>query len=384
MKRIAIVAGEKSGDYLGAEIVKAIKVKHPDAQFCGLAGPLMQEAGVESLAEMDKISIMGFDGLWSSLREILAIRKKLYTHFLKWQPDVFVGIDVPDFNLGLEIKLKKSGIPIAHCVSPTVWAWRGKRIHKIKRAINVMLALFPFEADYYRSHQAPVRCIGHPLAKQVREWALSSEFNQLAPKTKPIRIAILPGSRMSEVSRLAGVMFAAAKQLQQSHPQVEFVVPAANRSLHAYMAELPEYDDSVVSIVDGFSRDVLASSDIAILASGTAALEAALFAKPMVVLYKVSKFTAWYAGRTMQVDHYSMPNHLTSPPAVREFVQEEANPENIVSEVTRLIDDAAYYATMHTALAAIAPTLDLETGSLVCDALEQLVNDKHAFELQHD
>jgi lipid-A-disaccharide synthase len=373
LKKIAIVAGEKSGDYLGSKIVSALKKRHPNAEFVGLAGPLMQAQGVRSLAEMEKISIMGFDGLLSSIFEILSIRKKLRDFFLDWQPDVFIGIDVPDFNLGLELKLKQSGTPVAHCVSPTVWAWRGGRITKIKRAIHKMLALFPFEEDYYKRHDTPVVCIGHPLANQVRNWVLPNEFIEAFPKKKERRIAILPGSRMSEVGRLAATMFAGARALASKFEHIEFVIPAANSKLADYMRDLEEFDPSIMRIADGYSRDVLASSDIAILASGTAALEAALFAKPMVVMYQVSKLTAWHAGRTMQVSHYSMPNHLTSPPAVKEFVQEEANVENLVGEVSRLLEDHDYYQTMQAVLAAIAPELDKDFGLLSAKAIEDLV-----------
>ena len=383
LQRVAIVAGEASGDALGAEVVAAIKARHPHVEFVGLAGPLMQAQGVTSLAEMDKISIMGMDGLWSSLREILAIRSHLYHRFVDWKPDVFIGIDVPDFNLGLEIKLRRHGIPVAHCVSPTVWAWRGGRIRKIKRAVDVMLALFPFEVDYYRRHQAPVLGVGHPLARQVLDWHPSPEFVQRWPVSdKRRRIALLPGSRMSEVSRLAPTMLAAARVLQERYPDLEWILPAAKPKLAQAIRDLPEFDPSVVTLIDGFSRDVLNSCHLAVLASGTAALEAALFAKPMLVLYKVSRLTEWYAGRSMQVTHYSMPNHLTSPPAVTEYVQNEVTVDNVVSEVARLLEDADYYQTMHSALSAIAPTLNRPTGELVATALEELARDPNFFKKQ--
>ncbi len=373
LSKIAIVAGEKSGDYLGSEIVKVLKARHPNAEFVGLAGPLMQAQGVRSLGEMEKISIMGFDGLLSSILDILAIRRRLKRYFLQWRPDVFIGIDVPDFNLGLELDLKAAGIPITHCVSPTVWAWRGGRINKIKRAIHQMLVLFPFEERYYQLHDTPVVCIGHPLAKQVRDWQLPSEFLREFPKQQRIRIAVLPGSRMSEVGRLAPIMFAGARALAAKFGDVEFLVPAANAHLATHMRGLEEYDPALIRIVNGYSRDVLFSSDLAVLASGTAALEAALFAKPMVVMYKVSALTAWHAGRTMQVSHYSMPNHLTSPPAVREFVQEQATVENLVTEVSKLLQDGHYFMQMQQALAAIAPELDRDFGLLSAQAIEGIV-----------
>ena len=168
--KIGIVAGEASGDLLGADLIQSIKSQCPDAEFIGLAGPLMQQQGAVSLAEMEKISIMGVAGVLKSLFELIAIRRTIKKKMLAWRPDVFIGIDVPDFNLGLEVKLKAAGIPTVHYVSPTVWAWRGHRIHKIRRAVNLMLTLFPFEETYYKKQNIAVKFVGHPLAKQVLDW----------------------------------------------------------------------------------------------------------------------------------------------------------------------------------------------------------------------
>ncbi|MFT6033348.1 MAG: lipid-A-disaccharide synthase, partial [Arenicella sp.] len=173
--KIGIVAGETSGDYLGSELIKAFKVRYPDAEFVGLAGPLMKQQGAVSLAEMDKISIMGIAGALKGVFEIFSIRKKIQDYMFQWRPDVFIGIDVPDFNLRLEINLKQAGIPTVHYVSPTVWAWRGKRITKIKRAIDLMLTLFPFEEVFYQQRNTPVKYVGHPLAKQVLSWHVSDD-----------------------------------------------------------------------------------------------------------------------------------------------------------------------------------------------------------------
>lgn len=377
MKKIGIVAGEKSGDYLGSELIKSIKRRYPDAEFIGLAGPLMQEQGAVSLAEMDKISIMGIAGALKNLFVILGIRRKIQQHLLAWQPDVFIGIDVPDFNLSLEINLKEAGIPTVHYVSPTVWAWRGKRIHKIKRAVNLMLTLFPFEQTFYEKNNTPVRYVGHPLAKPVIDWQVSNESKQainIAPNKK--LIAVLPGSRSSEVSQLAPIMLEACTRLSNKYSGLQFVIPAANEKLYRFLTEELHSDDTVVNVIQGHSRDVLASAHVAILASGTAALEAALFAKPMVVMYKVSQFEEWYAARTMVVKHFSMPNHLTNPPIVKELIQSDATVENAVAEVSRLLDNQRYYESMQNALSAIAPALSEESGELVCDAIEQLLAEK--------
>jgi lipid-A-disaccharide synthase len=376
--KIGIVAGEKSGDYLGSELIKAFKLRYPDAEFVGLAGPLMQEQGALSLAEMDKISIMGIVGALKGAFEILSIRKTIRDYMLEWRPDVFIGIDVPDFNLILEIKLKQAGIPTVHYVSPTVWAWRGKRITKIKRAINLMLTLFPFEEAFYQQRNTPVKYVGHPLAKEVLSWTLSDDARQAIdlPENKRL-IAVLPGSRMSEVSRLAPVMLQACSQLAMRYPDLEFVIPAASEKLHSYLIEQAKEVAPQVRVINGYSRDVLALSHMSVLASGTAALEAALFAKPMVVMYKVSRFEEWYAARTMEVEHFSMPNHLTNPPIVTELIQDRATAANMLSEVSKLLDDESAYQSMSNVLAELAPRLSEESGELACDAVEALLNTRN-------
>lgn len=377
--KIGIVAGEKSGDYLGAELIKSLKLRHPNAEFVGLCGPLMQAEGGVSLAEMDKISIMGIAGAVKGLFDILSIRRTIRAHMLSWQPDVFIGIDVPDFNLGLELKLKQAGIPTVHYVSPTVWAWRGERIHKIKRAVDLMLTLFPFEEAFYQKHRMPVKYVGHPLAKSILEWQVDAAVKAqiLANESANKRlIAVLPGSRMSEVSRLTPIMLRACKQLISAYPDLEFLIPAANNQIASYLHEQIAIERSPVRVIMGHSRDALALCHLSVLASGTAALEAALFAKPMVVMYKVSKLNEWYAARTMSVKYFSMPNHLTNPPAVPELIQAHANVDNLVAEVDKLLSDQQYYQSMREALSAIAPALCEDSGQLVCDAIGSLLTSK--------
>jgi len=377
--KIGIVAGEKSGDYLGSEFIKSMRARYPDAEFVGLAGPLMIEQGASSLAQMDKISIFGLEGLFSSVREILAIRNKLFKHFVEWQPDVFVGIDVPDFNLRLERKLKQNGIPIVHYVSPTVWAWRGGRINNIRKSVDLMLVMFPFEKDYYRKQNTPVKYVGHTLAQQIADWRIDKNLlNSIAVKGKKI-IALLPGSRMSEVSRLANPMLEGAQALAQRFDDIKFVIPAANPKIKRYLEQHFETNASSIQIIDGHARDVLASCELAVLASGTAALEAALFSKPMVVMYKVSWLSAFVFGRTITVSHYSMPNHLTKPPAVKELIQGDATKQNLIAEVSRLLEDKPYFEQMQRALSEIRPMLTANSGELVCDAIDDLLTAKSSF-----
>lgn len=369
---IGIVAGEKSGDYLGAQLIKAIRVQHPEARFIGLCGPQMQAQGAVTLAEMDKISIMGLEGLFGSLREILAIRKSLFQHFRDNPPDVFIGVDVPDFNLTLEKKLRALGIPAVHCVSPTVWAWRSGRVKKIRKAVDLMLTLFPFETDFYNKHSVPVSYIGHPLAKEIQDWPDCSELRSSLLADGQTLIALMPGSRMSEVSRLAEPMIEAANLLAAKRQDVRFVIPAASDKIKQWLDQKITAD-MPITLLDGQSRDVLAACDLVALASGTAALEAALFAKPMVVMYKVAWLSAAVFGHTIQVEHFSMPNHLTDKPMVPELIQKEASSANLLIELERLLGDQQYREQMRAALAQIAPRLAEDSASLAADSVLELI-----------
>ena len=378
--KIGIVAGEASGDLLGADLIRAIKSEYPNAEFLGLAGPLMQKQGAVSLAEMEKISIMGIAGVIKSLFELIAIRRTIKKKMLAWRPDVFVGIDVPDFNLGLEVQLKEAGIPTVHYVSPTVWAWRGHRIHKIRRAVNLMLTLFPFEETYYRKHKIAVKFVGHPLAQEVLAWRADEKLrNKLNVDPSKHLVALLPGSRMSEVSRLAPIMLEAAAQLLARRSDIQFVIPAANAKIRDYLEPLVhemlgKQVPVEMVVVEGHSRDVLSLCHCVALASGTAALEAAMFAKPMVVMYKVAKMEEWYAARTMQVEHFSMPNHLLNPPPVPELIQDNATTENLLLELVKLLDEPDYYAELEQKLATIRPALSLDSSQLASAAILALAD----------
>jgi len=380
--KVGIVAGEKSGDYLGSELIKTIKARYPQAEFVGLCGPQMMQQGATTLAEMDKISIMGFEGLLSSLREIVQIRRTIRNHMLAWRPDVFIGIDVPDFNLALERKLKESGIPTVHYVSPTVWAWRSKRIKKIRKAVNLMLTLFPFEETFYIKNDTPVKFVGHPMANKVANWQIDELLKNKCKVEGQKLVAVLPGSRMGEVSKLAPIMFETTKVLAEQYPDLSFVVPAASDKIRSYLVDTLNAAQYPVTIIDGRSQDLLALCDLTLLASGTAALEAALFAKPMVVMYKVGKLNEFIGRHTLVVEHVSMPNHLVNPPIVVELLQQDATVENAVTEISRLLDEPEYYRKMQDALSEIAPKLDLPSSDLAFDAIEALLFERAASESQ--
>ena len=372
--KIGIVAGEKSGDFLASQLIKALRQHYPDAKFVGLCGPLMQAEGAQTLAEMDKISIFGLEGLFGSIREILAIRKKLFDYFSAEPPAVFIGVDVPDFNLRLEQKLKQKGIPTVHYVSPTVWAWRSGRVKKIRRAVNLMLTLFPFEERFYQQHQVPVKFVGHAMANDALSWSVPAGFRESLLGGGETLIAMLPGSRTSEVSRLAPEMIEGAEQMLTTRPGLRFVIPAANKKILLWLQQQYPNLNPAIRIINGQSRDLLACCDCAVLASGTAALEAALFAKPMVVMYKVARLSALVFGHTIRVQHFSMPNHLTSRPVVPELIQAEATSQNMQTELARLLDDRAYFSSMRDELATIAPMLSGDSSAIAAAAIAELIN----------
>jgi lipid-A-disaccharide synthase len=359
--RIGIVAGEPSGDILGAGLIAALKQRLPQARFEGICGPRMQALGCQTLHPMESISLLGFEDLLGKIRGILKIRRELAERFAADPPDVFVGVDVPDFNIGLEAKLKSRGIPTVHYVSPTVWAWRGYRIGKISRAVDHMLTLFPFEAEYYRRHHVPVTFVGHPMADEINE----------EPQTGPARrrlglaedgqlVALLPGSRRSELRRLAGRIVATANWLQQRHPDLRFVVPLVNEEHEEKIRRCIAREGVAGLNLDlrvGHSRDAMAAADVVLLASGTAALEAALVGRPMVVTYRLSWLSYFLIRLLAHVRYYSMPNNLAGRELVPELIQGDAVPEKLGRAVEALLEDPeaaartrAEFAQMHDSL----------------------------------
>ncbi len=375
---VGIVAGEVSGDALGAGFISEFKTLYPNARFVGVGGPRMREAGCNLLYEMGEIGLMGLDGVSRRLIAILGIRNSLFGKFLYAKLDVFVGVDVPDFNLSLAARLKKNGIPTVHYVSPTVWAWRAYRIHKIRRSVSRMLVLFPFEVEYYRKHRVPASFVGHPIADQIRQPDRERARRDLGLDIKIDHrlIALLPGSRSYEIQRHAEIMINAARLLHQSDPAFEFVLPFASPGMRQiFFDRLGEVPDLPVTFHDGRSREVLEASDFAILASGTAALEAALMERRHVVVYKVSPLT-WIIFRMLRkVTHYSMPNHLLSKPAIPELTQRHASAENICECVRKLIDDTGQAKWLEGEFRALRQQLQVnasrKAAECVADMLEK-------------
>jgi lipid-A-disaccharide synthase len=339
--RIGVLAGEASGDILGSRVLAALRSQHPNLIVEGIGGPLMQAQGLDSMYPMERLSVMGFIEPLKRLPELLRIRRQVFHHFRDNPPDVFLGIDAPDFNLRLEYLLRRSGVTTAHLVSPSVWAWRRRRIHKIRRAVDLMLCLFPFEIAIYQQHGVPVSFVGHPLADEIapHENPLAARAALgLVPPGK--LLALLPGSRGGEVRLLAPPFLDAARLLYQADPQLSFVLPAANAARHAELTELLNgYPDLPLTLVSGRSREVLAGADAVLLASGTATLEAALLKRPMVVAYRMGWLSWWLISSMVKTPYAALPNVLAGRAVVPELLQGEASPAAMVAAVGTLLAD---------------------------------------------
>ncbi|KZY61970.1 lipid-A-disaccharide synthase [Oleiphilus sp. HI0071] len=332
---IGIVVGEVSGDILGSGLMSEILKRHPNATFSGIGGPLMLEQGFETLFPMERLSVMGLFEVLGRIFELIGIRRALKRHFVEKRPDVFIGIDAPDFNIGLELQLRQAGIKTAHYVSPSVWAWRQKRVFKIARAVDLMLTLFPFEAKFYKQHRVSVRFVGHPLADliPISSDRSKARANLGLTEAGPI-VAILPGSRAGEISRIAESFFGAAEQIKNKSPNVRFVIPCVNANRRAQVLEILERFPALeVELIDGRSREVMAASNVVLLASGTATLECMLMKRPMVVAYRLNKLTYWVMQRLIKTPYVALPNLLAGKELVPELLQDDATVSNISAAV---------------------------------------------------
>ena len=374
--RIGIVAGELSGDYLGAGLMRELRRLYPDIHFQGIGGERMLAESMESFYPLETLSVMGLVEVLRHLPELLRIRRDLCRRFLAQPPDVFIGIDAPDFNLGLERRLKQHGIPTVHYVSPTVWAWRQGRVKTIRRSVDQMLSIFPFEPEFLERHGIPTTFVGHPLADAIAlepDQATARQRLGLANATEAPVIALLPGSRMGEISRLGPVFLDTARWLRAQRPELRFIIPCATPRIHtALHALLDAQGDALdMTLFTGRSSDCLAAADAVLLASGTATLEALLHKRPMVVAYKVAPVSACLARYLIKVDFIAMPNLIAGRPLVPEFVQKQANPATLGSALLALLNQPEHYAQLQQTFTELHHRLRRGAD---CEAARAVVN----------
>ena len=341
--RIALIAGEASGDQLGAGLMHALRERYPDAIFAGVGGNAMRDAGLEQWSDYAPLAVMGIAEVLRHLPRLLRFRRELVDRLLAWQPDVFIGIDAPDFNLGVEKRLKRAGITTVHYVSPSVWAWREKRAATIGESADRVLCLFPMEPAIYAKYGVDARFVGHPLADAFAHHPdRSSARTALASEADARVLAVLPGSRLSEIRRLGPIFFESARRLVEYVPGLRVLVPAANPSCRDLLQSmlgnsgLPQRN---LALLDAQAHAALVAADVVLLASGTAALEALLAKRPMVVGYRIAALTHFIVKRLglLKIDRYSLPNILADGDLVPEFMQADCNVETLTKAVANLL-----------------------------------------------
>ncbi len=370
---IGIVAGEASGDALAATLIEALRARLPAARFVGVAGPRMEEAGCEAWVPLEMLSVRGLVEVLDHLPELVRMRRALLRRFLREPIDAFVGVDAPDFNLGLERQLKRRGVRTVHFVSPSVWAWRRERIHTIGRSVHRLLALFPFEPPLYASARVPVTFVGHPLAQEAATATSRRDSREQLriPPAQPV-FALLPGSRRSELDMHADLVLQTAAAILAQKPDAHFLVPLTTRPTRErfdaarYRLNL---DALPMTMLYGHARDALAAADVGLVASGTATLEAALARCPHVIFYRVKTLTEWYVRRKYLLPYVGLPNVLAGRFVVPELLQDDATVINLAQAVINLYDDAVTRRRLEALFAGFAQALHADTGALAAEAV---------------
>lgn len=374
---IGVVAGEASGDLLGAHLIRALQERLPDALFTGIGGPRMQAAGLHALFPMEKLAVRGYVEVLRHYLEIVGIRRSLAKHFLAEPPALFVGVDAPDFNLGLELKLRSAGIATAHFVSPSIWAWRGERIHRIKRAVTHMLSVFPFEEEIYRRAGIPVTYVGHPLAEML--WPVPPRMaarEQLRLPASARIIAMLPGSRVSELEHMAELFLETAAQVAAVLPEAQFLVPLVNRPTREVF-EAARFrraaDDLNLTILFGHAHEAMVAADVVLAASGTATLEAALLGRPVVIAYRMPDLSWRLMKNRGYLPYVGLPNILAGEFIVPEFLQDEATAENLAQSLLNAMFDTTVRGRLEQRFARMAAELRQDSAGRIGEALMPLL-----------
>jgi lipid-A-disaccharide synthase len=368
----AIVAGEASGDLLGADLIQGLKKQYPDAIYEGVGGPRMKAQGFHSLFDMDRLSVMG---LWEPLMrlpELLSIRRSIIKRYSTKKPVVFIGIDSPDFNAKIEQKLHAVGVKTVHYVSPSVWAWRQGRIKNIKRSVDLMLTLFPFEAGFYHQHQVPVCYVGHPLAKQFPKKPDTSKARQQLELEDRPTLCVMPGSRSAEVELMAELLLdAATKASECLGSELQLVIPAANQARYDQLRKILETRLGRVTLLKQQSHQAMEAADAVLLTSGTTALEAMLLKKPMVVGYRMNSLSFKILYPLLKTAYISLPNLLANQALVPELIQDKATVEKLSAEVVNLIKANNYELVEQ--FNELHEQLSLDTANLATEAITNLI-----------
>ncbi len=374
LSRVAIVVGEASGDILGAGLMAALQRRYPDCQFEGIGGTKMIGLGFVSHFSIDRLAVMGFIEPLKRLPELLGIRKSLRQRYTQSPPDLFIGIDAPDFNLSLEGSLKQHGVKTVHYVSPSVWAWRQGRVKTIAKAVDLMLTLFPFEEQFYQEHKVKVHCVGHPLADKLSLDDVKTETRKKMGLVQEAEyLALLPGSRHSEVALLSEVFLAAAEKCVVARPGMKILIPAAN---DARLAELKltvnQFSSLDVTLSLGNSHEVMAAADVVLMASGTTTLEAMLLKRPMVIAYKMGAVSYWILKKLVKSKYVGLPNLLANKLLVPELLQENATVENISESLMHYFESEEESTAIIEEFRCIHETLKKNANEEAANAIEQL------------
>ncbi len=372
---VGIIAGEASGDNIGAGLIKAIRERQPDTVFEGIGGPRMTEAGCFSLYPMERLSVMGLAEVVRHLPGLLSMRRDLRRHFLASPPDIFIGIDAPDFNLSLERDLKKSGIRTLHYVSPSVWAWRRYRVRKIAASVDCMLTLFPFEEKFYKSRDVPARFVGHPLADIITDDVdRTAARRHLGIDHDGPLVALMPGSRVGELKRLAQPFLQAAAWCRERRVDIQFVAAMANEACREVFEDLLSSQGGhlPVTVLNGRALEAMAAANVVLLASGTATLECMLLKRPMVVAYRLSALTYQLARLLVKTQYYSLPNLLADDALVPELIQDEVSPELLGREIMQLIENPARAEKLSSIFGRIHDALRRDANHVAADVVLQM------------